>query len=161
MPIYEFFCRNCNTLFNFFSARVNTEKIPRCPRCAKPLAKQLSSFSTIGRAKKPSEDGMPDIDEFKMERALGELANEAQHITEEDPKQMADLMRRFSEKSGIYLGDGMEEALKRLESGEDPEKIEQEMGDILEKDDPFALTLQKGKKARRKAPEKDDTLYFL
>jgi hypothetical protein len=30
----------------------------------------------------------------------------------------------------------MEEALRRMEAGEDPEKIEEEMGDVLE-EDPF------------------------
>jgi len=25
MPIYEFYCRKCNTLYNFFSRSVNTE----------------------------------------------------------------------------------------------------------------------------------------
>ncbi len=162
MPIYEFFCGDCNTLFSFFSAGINTKKIPACPKCGKNLEKQLSSFSTIGRVKESSEDGMPDFDEFKMERALGELASEAEKISEEDPKQMANLMRKFSEKSGLDMGDGMEEALRRLGSGDDPEKIEQEMGDILENKDPLAMISKKGKKVHRKAsPEKDDTLYVL
>lgn len=162
MPIYEFLCRDCNILFNFFSTRVNTGKTPGCPRCSKLLEKQFSTFITIGRATESSEDGMLDFDEFKMERALGELASEAENINEDDPKQMADLMRKFSEKSGIEMGDGMEEALCRLESGDDPEKIEQEMGDIIGTEDPFVMAAKRGKKPpRNAAPEKDETLYIL
>ncbi|XCN71926.1 MAG: FmdB family zinc ribbon protein [Candidatus Electrothrix aestuarii] len=35
MPIYEFYCQDCNTIFNFFSSRINTEKRPDCPKCGK------------------------------------------------------------------------------------------------------------------------------
>ena len=35
MPIYEFYCPDCNTLFNFFSSRINTEKKPDCPKCGR------------------------------------------------------------------------------------------------------------------------------
>ena len=33
MPIYEFYCQQCNTVYNFFSKTVNTEKTPYCPTC--------------------------------------------------------------------------------------------------------------------------------
>ncbi len=45
-------------------------------------------------------------------------------------------MRRLFEATGMPVGAGMEEALRRMESGEDPEKIEEEMGDVME--DPLA-----------------------
>jgi len=163
MPIYEFYCNRCNTIFNFFSSRVNTEKVPNCPKCSRALQRQVSTFSTIGRAKEPGEVGMPDIDESRMERVLGELAGEVENINEDDPRQMAQLMRKFTEKSGLSLGDGMEEALCRLESGEDPEQIEQEMGDVLEGEDPFGMLTQKaGRSGHGKVvPLKDETLYEL
>ena len=43
---------------------------------------------------------------------------------------------------------GMQEALKRMESGEDPEKIEEDMGDLLEAD-PFAGETEKKSTERR------------
>jgi hypothetical protein len=60
----------------------------------------------------------------------------------------------------VKLGDGMQEALNRLESGEDPDAIEAEMGDILESQDPFqpGQTRSGGKKS---APLRDETLYDL
>jgi len=61
----------------------------------------------------------------------------------------------------LNLGPGMEEALRRMERGEDPEQIEAEMGDLLEGEDPFTFQ-QKGKKGVGKPkPRVDETLYDL
>jgi chorismate mutase len=149
-------------MFNFFSSRINTAKIPVCPKCEKNLERRMSTFATVGKAKEPSEDGMPDIDESKMEQVLGSLAREAENINEDDPRQMAEVMRKFSQQTGLSLGDGMEEALSRMEAGEDPEKIEAEMGDILEDEDPLSMFAQKAaKSSRRPAPTHDEKLYEL
>ncbi|MFH2219869.1 MAG: hypothetical protein ABII68_09450 [Pseudomonadota bacterium] len=103
------------------------------------------------------------FDEAKMEKAMRMLAGEADKINEDDPRQAADLMRKLSDMTGLQMGQGMDEALKRMESGEDPEQIEAEMGDILEGEDPFILPEKRGKglKTKRKTPLKDETLYDL
>ena len=164
MPIYEFYCDRCNTIFNFFSRTVNTRKVPVCPRCQKnKLSRQVSMFAVTGRAKEDGDvDDLP-FDEGKMEKAMQMLAGEADKINEDDPRQAAELMRKLTRMTGLDLGDGMEEALSRMEQGEDPEQIEAEMGDLLEGDDPFQLKGKKGPggHARRRAPERDDTLYDL
>ncbi len=163
MPIYEFYCDDCNTIFNFFSRRINTTTIPDCPKCSRKLKRQMSIFAVTGRAKEEDEDNpFPDLDESKMERVLGELAMEAENIDEDDPKQMAALMRKFQAKTGLDLGEGMEEALARLEAGEDPDKIEEEMGDLFDDEDPLSM-LKKAKKAAgvKPPPITDDTLYDL
>jgi len=36
----------------------------------------------------------------------------------------------------MNLGDGFREALSRLEAGDDPDQIDEEMGDILTSEDP-------------------------
>lgn len=163
MPIYEFFCKDCNIIFNFFSRRINTDKVPDCPKCGRGLRKQLSAFATVGRAKEPgAEDLPPGFDESRMEGALGELAREAENMNEDDPKAMARLMRRFSEKTGLQLNEHMEKALARLEAGEDPAQIESDMGDVFEGDDalPFEFK-QASKGAGRRTPVHDETLYEL
>jgi len=164
MPIYEFYCEDCNTIFNFFSRSVNTSKKPKCPRCkTRILERRMSAFAVTGRAKEDGDaDEMP-FDESKMEQAMHMLAGEADKINEDDPRQAANLMRKLSDMTGMQLGDGMEEALSRMEKGEDPEKIEAEMGDLLENEDPFLLPGKKGaaETTRRKAPRRDDTLYDL
>jgi putative FmdB family regulatory protein len=162
MPIYEFYCEPCNTVFSFFSRGVNTARIPDCPVCRRPLKRQMSIFAKVSRGKEePAGDDMPPIDEAKMEKAMAMLAGEAEKMNEDDPRQAAQLMRKLTDATGISLGSGMEEALHRLERGEDPDRIEEEMGDLLEGEEPFLME-GKGKKGSRKPqPRVDETLYDL
>lgn len=163
MPIYEFYCRKCNTIFNFFSKSVNTGKVPSCPRCKTVrLTRQMSVFSAITGSGKDdaADDPMPGVDERKMEKAVIELAAQAEKMKDDDPRAAAQLMRKLSDATGMKLGCGLEEALKRMEAGEDPEKIEEEMGDILSTEDPFGE--KRGGKARAtRKPRKDETLHDL
>ncbi len=164
MPIYEFYCKDCNTIFNFFSKTINTRKKPKCPKCKqKTLERQMSAFAFTGRA---TEDGdMDDLpfDESKMEKAMQMMATEADGINEDDPRQAANLMRKLTDVTGMQLGSGMQEALRRMEKGEDPDQIEAEMGDLLEVEDPFILPEKKGHSVsgKRPAPQRDETLYDL
>jgi putative FmdB family regulatory protein len=162
MPIYEFFCEKCNTVFSFFSRGVNTAKVPACPRCRRALKRQLSLFAKVSREKEaPADNGLPPLDEAKMEKAMAMLAGEAEKINEDDPRQAAQLMRKLTDATGLSLGSGMEEALNRLERGEDPDQIEAEMGDLLEGEEPFVME-GKGKNGTRKPrPRVDETLYDL
>ena len=164
MPIYEFYCETCHTIYSFFSKTVNTRKTPHCPKCNnKKLSRQVSLFAFTGTA---TEDGGMDdlpIDEAKMEKAMNMLAKEAEGINEDDPKQAANLMRKLSDMTGLKLGAGMDEAIQRMEKGEDPEQVEAEMGDVLESEDPFVLSAKKGtgSKTKRPEPARDDRLYDL
>ncbi|MBI5559481.1 MAG: zinc ribbon domain-containing protein [Deltaproteobacteria bacterium] len=162
MPIYEFYCKQCHTIFNFLSQRVNTTAQPSCPKCHGELQRKMSTFSTIGRTKyEDDEDFIPQFNEAKMEQVLTGLTREAEGLDEDDPRQMAQLMRKFSEQTGLSLGDGMEEAISRMEAGEDPDKIEEQMGEVLENEDPFATMRKKGGIGYKTPPAEDDTLYEL
>ncbi len=163
MPIYEFYCERCNTVFNFFSKSVNTETVPNCPKCRDvKLKREMSLFANISKRKDEEVDGdMPPIDEAKMEKAMAMLASEAENINEDDPRQAAMLMRKLSDAAGLNMGPGMEEALSRMERGEDPDKIEAEMGDLLEGEDPFILEAKSKAGKRKPKPKVDDTLYDL
>jgi putative FmdB family regulatory protein len=164
MPIYEFYCKKCNTVYKFFSKSVNTQKVPRCPACRDTkLRRVMSQFATLKtRGEDQSGDQpMPDIDEGRLEKAMEMLASEAEGINEDDPRQAARLMRKLTDMTGMSLGPGMEEAMSRMERGEDPDKIEEEMGDLLEGDEPFIAGGGGRKVPRKKAPRLDETLYEL
>lgn len=162
MPVYEFYCTPCNTVFSFFSQRVDTTKIPACPRCRQPLKRQMSIFARVSRGKEePAGDDMPPIDESRMEKAMAMLAGEAEKINEDDPRQAAQLMRKLTDATGLSLGSGMEEALSRLEKGEDPDRIEAEMGDLLEGEEPFLAGGKGTKGSQKRSPRVDETLYDL
>lgn len=140
MPIYEFYCRHCHRVMSFLSRAVNTHKTPACPHCGRAdLARRASSFAiSKGRNEEPKPEAAPGppVDEARLEQAMASLAGDLDSLDENDPKQGAQLMRRLFSATGMPVAGGMEEALRRMESGEDPEKIEEEMGDVLEQD-PF------------------------
>lgn len=108
---------------------------------------------------------MPDlpIDESRMERAMETLAAEAENISEDDPRGAANLVRKLTDMTGLRLGDKMEEALNRMESGEDPDTIEAEMGD-LDENDLFKFDDAPGSgkiKGKRKGPARDEAMYEM
>ena len=162
MPIYEFYCDSCNVIFNFFSSRINTTSLPDCPRCGREkISRQISKFAVLRSGDKAEEDSLAGLDETKMERAFESLMKEADSINEEDPRQMASLMRKFSDRTGLNLGDAMEEAISRMEAGEDPDQIEREMGDLLGDDNLSLEALQKKVRSGRPKPVQDEKLYRL
>jgi putative FmdB family regulatory protein len=167
MPIYEFYCSDCHAIFNFLSRQVNTDKRPTCPRCGRlELDRQVSRFAISKNRPEPGADGLPTgMDEAKMEQAMMTLAGEMEGMDENDPKAMASFMRRFTEMTGMNLGDEAREAMHRLEAGEDPEQIEAEMGDLFGDGENMDGLFGKEKMARLKkrlaAPEHEETLYTL
>jgi len=121
----------------------------------------MSIFAKVSRGREESAgEEMPQLDEAKMEKAMAMLAGEAEKMDENDPRQAAQLMRKLSETAGISFGEGMEDALNRLERGEDPDRIEEEMGSLLDTEEPVLLN-KKGRGQKRTAPRVDETLYDL
>ena len=166
MPIYEFYCADCHRVFNFLSRTINTSKRPACPRCGRPkLERRMSRFAiSKGRSEEDGpDDPLAGVDEAKMERAMEELARETEGMDEDDPRQMARMMRKLGDSTGLRLGAPMEEAIRRMEAGEDPDKIEEEMGDLLEEEEPLIGEGGglRGLARRLKPPDVDETLYDL
>ena len=173
MPIYEFYCADCHTVFNFLARRPNTTKRPACPRCGRPRLERKVSRFAISKGRRESDaadDPLADLDDARMERVMAEMAQEFDGANEDDPRQMARMMRKLHDATGLPLGAGMEEAIRRMEAGEDPDKIEEEMGDLLDEDpllgEGGSSPGQTGGSLRRlsrklKPPDVDDTLYDL
>jgi putative FmdB family regulatory protein len=144
VPIYEFYCPDCHRILSFLSRRIDTQGRPACPRCGKKgLQRRVSAFAiSKNRSEEtaPLADLPPGFDEAKMEQAMSALAAEGGALEGDDPKAAARVMRRLLETTGMPMNDGMREALKRMEAGEDPEMVEAEMGDVLG-EDPFGAGL--------------------
>lgn len=171
MPIYEFYCKDNNTIYSFLAKSLAYQNaIPRCP--ANPefsMEKKVSGFAFIGKAKDPTDEGgLDNIDDAKMESVMAELERDMAGFNEDnpDPRQMAHLMRKMSSLTGEKLPGEMEEMVRRLESGEDPEKLEEEFGDSI--DDMGEDWMGEGGAAgiqnlrrRLMGPKKDPELYDM
>jgi putative FmdB family regulatory protein len=141
MPIYEFACPKCRRIFSFLSKRVNPDRPPVCPKCGhKKLSKQISRFAMSRKLKEPaakaeSEDGgppMPDFDDPRVARVMAEMERDMEHLDENNPKHMAHMMKKMKDLMPPgSVPKELDAAIKRLEAGEDPEKIEADMGDVL------------------------------
>ena len=89
----------------------------------------------------PGEDNAPDSDDpfakmspaqqARAEREMFRLMEQAESLDEHNPRQIGAFLRRMTEIAGHDGGPEMKEAIRRLEAGEDPEKIEEEYGDLL------------------------------
>jgi putative FmdB family regulatory protein len=141
MPIYEYACPKCRVIFNFLSKRINSEGLPKCPKCGnKKMTKQLSRFAMTRGLQEPTGKGdadtgeppMPDMDDPRIERAMMEMERDMEHMDENNPRHMAHMMRKMKDlmPPGTVPKE-LDVAIKRLEAGEDPEKIEEDMGDVL------------------------------
>jgi len=170
MPIYEFYCADCHMLLSFLARASETRKRPRCPHCGRPrLERRASAFAiSKGQAGTEGQADMPDFDDERLERVMAGMSGEAEGIDENDPRQVARMMRRLFDGTGMQLGPGMEEAMRRMEAGEDPDRIEQELGDVLEDEGEGLLASAGGapgglKALRRRLarPKVDPTLYEM
>ncbi len=160
MPIYEFYCSRCHRIFNFYSATVNTQKRPLCPRCGRiKLTRQMSIFATVGRAEE--EDALPPVNEQALERAISTLARDEAALEGDDPRAAAEAMCEIYRAGGLKMGVGTQEYLRRLAGGEDPDALEDELGHLLEEEDPFSPGAQTPHGRRFKPPTKDEKLYEL
>ncbi len=139
MPVYEFLCRACNKIYSFHTFVTDTDKVPSCPKCgAEDLTRVPSRFG-VKAPRKTSADEHGDgdgggLDDPRMEREMMRLAAELEGMDENDPRQMAKAVRRMTEMAGEPVTPTMEEMIRRLEAGEDPEKLEEELGDALEEE---------------------------
>jgi len=150
MPIYEYLCPPCNRVYSFLVPSASETRRPTCPKCAgTDMRKRVSRFAFVrshagasqandadgdwsAPGAEPGGDAGPDpLDDPRMEREMMRLMHDAEHMDEGDPRQLARLMRRMSAVTGEGFDAEMEEAVRRLEAGEDPEKIEADMGDVL------------------------------
>lgn len=141
MPIYEFYCPDNHKIYSFLARSLRYSGLtPRCPDNPKfRMERMISNFSFTGRAKEKT--GMPDdamADDPRMEAAMAEMEREFGGMDSEnpDPRQLARMMRKMTALTGDKVPAPMEEMIRRMESGEDPDKLEEEFGGAMDEFDP-------------------------
>lgn len=166
MPIFEYLCRHCNRIYSFLSLSPNPSRQPVCPRCsATDLARTPSTFAVAASRKseveKPSGGGSggDDAAMSAMEREAMSMMEGLDEKEAEDPRVMARLMRRMAEMAGEPVTPAMDEMFRRMEAGEDPEALEEELGPQLEEEMGEAGDDDEGFGGA--APTRDSGLYSL
>jgi hypothetical protein len=93
------------------------------------------------------------------------MAGELEGIDQDNPQEAASVMRKVMDRAGIEWGDTVEEAIGRLESGDDPDDIEATLGNSFDGDSNLFSAKPRSilGAIRRKylPPNTDPTLYDL
>jgi putative FmdB family regulatory protein len=165
VPIFEFLCPACNRIYSFLSLSSAPSRRPVCPRCGGTDLSRVPSAFAVSGARKTQEEktkaGGGAADEAsmaRMERELMRMGSELGEDDAEDPRTMARMMRRLAEASGEQMTPTMNEMFRRLEAGEDPDALEEELGPQLEAE----MGEDGGEDGNvGGAPTRDDGLYDL
>lgn len=194
MPIYEYYCPDNNTIYQFFAKTLaQGQTVPKCPDNPKfRMQKAISAFAVKTSSKKSADEkgavgeGEPGAgfgagdpaEDARMEAAMNAMESEFSNVDENDPRAMGRMMRRMAELTGEKIDGEMEEVVRKLEEGADPEALEEQLGGAFPDegggmDDPYGEgplpgsdkdkpEPKEGKfrfKARRLPPRRDPKLY--
>ncbi len=172
MPIFEYYCPDNNKLYQFLARNpAHRDRVPLCPDNPEfKLEKRMSRFAIIGKAKEETDDDpFAGIDDDKMDALMADMEKDMAGLDDEnpDPRQLGHFMRKMTDMMGDKVPPELKEMVKRLESGEDPEKLEAEFGDLGGDEngegggaDLLFSHMVKKVKARRQ-PVRDPKLYEL
>ena len=174
MPIYEFYCPDNNKIYSFFTQRLNRQdRVPRCPDDPGYRMVKLVSRVSIAARKSDRDDAGAgdDIDDARIEAAMGQMEREIAGMDENnpDPRKMGRFMREMAQLTGERPDAATQAMIERLEAGEDPEKLEEEMGDALddgEGEDGGAIETETtgavgGRRKHQGRAVRDEVLYDL
>ncbi len=124
--MFDYRCAGCGrkvtVLFRTLAA-VDHSKVV-CDRCGSTKLTRLMPRVRVLRGEGGDTLGSEgDID--------AGLLRDMEGLDESDPRALGRFMRKMSEETGEDLGPEFGEVVSRLERGEDPESIEQKMGDVF------------------------------
>jgi hypothetical protein len=178
MPIYEYYCPENHRIYQFFAKTLaQGQTIPQCPdNPAYRMERIMSAFAITGRSAEPAApmpsgaaSGAPaeageaspadGPEDARMESAFSEMEREMDGVDENDPRAMGRMMRRMSELTGEKLDEPMEEVVRKLEEGTDPDALEQQMGDAFPEGEDGEGGPGGMGGGRRGAPMRDPQLY--
>lgn len=116
MPIYEYGCYDCHKRVNIFWRSISAAEqgVAHCPRCGGTNLKRLVSRVATVRSEESRLESMADPSAMAG-------------LDENDPKALAQWMKKMGRESGEDLGPEFNEVIDRLGAGQSPEEIEQDM----------------------------------
>jgi putative FmdB family regulatory protein len=120
MPTYEYRCSDCGKRVSIFQSYEDYGREPvQCPNCGSENFKRLITRVRVLRSEESRLESLADSSAWDG-------------LDEEDPRAMAQMMRKMGDELGEDLPPEFDEVVDRLEAGESPEEIEQSMPDLGE-----------------------------
>ena len=111
MPIYEYRCNKCKRRVSLLVRGFSDPPSKACPRCGSgDLSRLISKVAVL-----KSEESR--LEELTDPSALGD-------VDENDPKSMAQFMRRMGGQMGEDMGPEFDEMVDRMEAGEMPDDVD-------------------------------------
>ena len=105
MPIYEYRCQSCKRKFSMLNRSFSEIKEPLCAHCGAVGGTRLISQVTVIRDSSDFMGGMPSWDSMS-------------DFNEDDPRSVADMLRRMKDETGEDIGPEGEEMLARMDAGQ-------------------------------------------
>ena len=149
--------------------------MPPCPdNPTFRMQRILSPFAVVGPGEKKGSGGAAGPEtaggadpaqDPRMEAAMGAMEREFSNVDENDPRALGRMMRRMAELTGEKIDGEMEEVVRKLEEGADPDSLEDSLGGEPEdagEDRPAAPDAGAARhrfRGRRGAPVRDPRLY--
>lgn len=154
MPIYEYRCEDCRKRVSLFYQSIGLAEAQagaaRCPQCGGAQLTRLVSRFNVGRpADRAAYDpaaagfdadsadysdsaGFPGMDEMGGMGAMEGVEDTIMPgLDEDDPRSIARWARQMQAQGGEDLGPEFNSALSRIESGEDPDRVMEDMEPAL------------------------------
>ena len=118
MPTYDFVCNHCAQRFDVFLTFAEYGKKPvACPHCQSKNVRRRMTKVRISKSDSSRMDSLAD--DFPGLENL-----------DDDPQAMGKMMRKMGREMGEDLPPEFNEVVDRLEKGQNPEQIEQEIPDL-------------------------------
>lgn len=119
MPKYDYRCQTCKKRFEVFIPYADYGIQPvHCPNCGTSEVSRLINRVRFARSEDSRLDDMADPDQ---------LAG-----LEDDPRAMGRMLRKMSKEAGEDMPPEFDEVVDRLEKGQDPEQIEQDLPGLMD-----------------------------
>lgn len=117
MPNYDYRCLNCRRRFDvFFTYSEYGTKPVICPHCKSDHVMRRINKVRVARSDAGRLESMAD-----PENLAG---------LDDDPRTLGRMMREMRGEIGEEMGPEFDEVVSRLESGQSPEQIEQDLPDL-------------------------------
>lgn len=140
MPLYEFYCEPCNTIFTFYSKKVNVTKKPVCPRCSSELERRISMFSFSQKMR--GTEALP-FKTHQAEEGVKKVKQELDRLKAKDPQEAAQFKQKFERWSGVTLDYDIGTPVRKAD------------------DDTESEPESRGPEEEPGAPFRDETIYEL